>query len=73
MSEVKAQQHQVIHYIVTVGRGEVGKSALILKFMYDEVGPYNKNNRNMRAVSEFPLHKLMINNYFEIPKRGLGC
>ena len=73
MSEAKAQQHQVIHYIVTVGRGEVGKSALTVKFMYDEVGPQNKNDRKMRAVSEFPMHKLKINNYFEIPKRGLGC
>ena len=40
-----------------VGSGGVGKSALTLQFMYDEVGPYNKNDRKIRAVSEFSMHK----------------
>lgn len=57
MSKAKAQQPQVIHKVIMVGSGGVGKSALTLQFMYDEVGPHNKNDRKMRAVTEFSMHK----------------
>nr|XP_022306499.1 ras-related protein Ral-A-like isoform X1 [Crassostrea virginica]XP_022306500.1 ras-related protein Ral-A-like isoform X1 [Crassostrea virginica] len=36
MSKAKAQQPQVIHKVIMVGSGGVGKSALTLQFMYDE-------------------------------------
>ena len=37
MSKPKAQQPAVIHKVIMVGSGGVGKSALTLQFMYDEV------------------------------------
>ena len=37
MSKGKAAQPQVIHKVIMVGYGGVGKSALTLQFMYDEV------------------------------------
>ena len=37
MSKAKAQQPAVIHKVIMVGSGGVGKSALTLQFMYDEV------------------------------------
>ena len=37
MSKPKAQQPQTIHKVIMVGSGGVGKSALTLQFMYDEV------------------------------------
>lgn len=37
MSKAKTQQPQVIHKVIMVGSGGVGKSALTLQFMYDEV------------------------------------
>jgi len=36
MSKAKAQQPTVIHKVIMVGSGGVGKSALTLQFMYDE-------------------------------------
>ncbi|KAK3108629.1 hypothetical protein FSP39_012066 [Pinctada imbricata] len=36
MSKAKATQPQVIHKVIMVGSGGVGKSALTLQFMYDE-------------------------------------
>ncbi|KAL4222105.1 hypothetical protein ACF0H5_018146 [Mactra antiquata] len=36
MSKAKAQQPAVIHKVIMVGSGGVGKSALTLQFMYDE-------------------------------------
>ncbi|XP_062607691.1 ras-related protein Ral-A-like isoform X2 [Saccostrea cucullata] len=36
MSKAKTQQPQVIHKVIMVGSGGVGKSALTLQFMYDE-------------------------------------
>ncbi|PVD29865.1 hypothetical protein C0Q70_09122 [Pomacea canaliculata] len=36
MSKTKAQQPAVIHKVIMVGSGGVGKSALTLQFMYDE-------------------------------------
>jgi GTPase SAR1 family protein len=58
MSKAKSQQPAVIHKVIMVGSGGVGKSALTLQFMYDEVriniflppeqttthGNINKNN-----------------------------
>lgn len=40
MSKAKAQQPAVIHKVIMVGSGGVGKSALTLQFMYDEVSQY---------------------------------
>ena len=40
MSKAKAQQPAVIHKVIMVGSGGVGKSALTLQFMYDEVSVY---------------------------------
>ncbi len=37
MSKGKPQQPAVIHKVIMVGSGGVGKSALTLQFMYDEV------------------------------------
>lgn len=37
MSKAKSQQPAVIHKVIMVGSGGVGKSALTLQFMYDEV------------------------------------
>lgn len=37
MSKTKSQQPAVIHKVIMVGSGGVGKSALTLQFMYDEV------------------------------------
>jgi len=37
MSKTKASQASVIHKVIMVGSGGVGKSALTLQFMYDEV------------------------------------
>ena len=37
MSKTKAPQPAVIHKVIMVGSGGVGKSALTLQFMYDEV------------------------------------
>lgn len=37
MSKAKTQQPAVIHKVIMVGSGGVGKSALTLQFMYDEV------------------------------------
>ena len=37
MSKTKTQQPAVIHKVIMVGSGGVGKSALTLQFMYDEV------------------------------------
>lgn len=37
MSKTKAQTPAVIHKVIMVGSGGVGKSALTLQFMYDEV------------------------------------
>ena len=37
MSKAKTQQPAVIHKGIMVGSGGVGKSALTLQFMYDEV------------------------------------
>ena len=37
MSKAKPQQPAVIHKVIMVGSGGVGKSALTLQFMYDEV------------------------------------
>ena len=37
MSKNKTQQPAVIHKVIMVGSGGVGKSALTLQFMYDEV------------------------------------
>lgn len=37
MSKAKAQQPAVIHKVIMVGSGGVGKSALTLQFMYEEV------------------------------------
>lgn len=37
MSKSKIQQPTVIHKVIMVGSGGVGKSALTLQFMYDEV------------------------------------
>ena len=41
MSKAKTQQPAVIHKVIMVGSGGVGKSALTLQFMYDEVGFIN--------------------------------
>ena len=38
MSKPKMQAPAVIHKVIMVGSGGVGKSALTLQFMYDEVG-----------------------------------
>ena len=37
MSKGKAVQPNAVHKIIMVGSGGVGKSALTLQFMYDEV------------------------------------
>ena len=37
MSKAKTSQTSVIHKVIMVGSGGVGKSALTLQFMYDEV------------------------------------
>jgi len=37
MSKPKTQAPAVIHKVIMVGSGGVGKSALTLQFMYDEV------------------------------------
>jgi len=37
MSRAKQSQTSVIHKVIMVGSGGVGKSALTLQFMYDEV------------------------------------
>jgi len=37
MSKAKPSQASVIHKVIMVGSGGVGKSALTLQFMYDEV------------------------------------
>ena len=37
MSKAKSTQPAVIHKVIMVGSGGVGKSALTLQFMYDEV------------------------------------
>ena len=37
MSKAKTQQPVVLHKVIMVGSGGVGKSALTLQFMYDEV------------------------------------
>ena len=39
MSKPKPQQPAVVHKVIMVGSGGVGKSALTLQFMYDEVSP----------------------------------
>ena len=42
MSKAKPQQPAVIHKVIMVGSGGVGKSALTLQFMYDEVRDFLK-------------------------------
>lgn len=37
MSKNKAQTPSVVHKVIMVGSGGVGKSALTLQFMYEEV------------------------------------
>jgi len=37
MAKAKATTPSVIHKVIMVGSGGVGKSALTLQFMYDEV------------------------------------
>ena len=37
MAKAKAQTPTIIHKVIMVGSGGVGKSALTLQFMYDEV------------------------------------
>ena len=37
MSKAKSTPSSVIHKVIMVGSGGVGKSALTLQFMYDEV------------------------------------
>ena len=46
MSKAKTQQPAVIHKVIMVGSGGVGKSALTLQFMYDEV--------SIRKIEVFP-------------------
>lgn len=40
MSSSKAGNKSLIHKVIMVGSGGVGKSALTLQFMYDEVWSY---------------------------------
>lgn len=41
VNKSKAQSSLVLHKVIMVGSGGVGKSALTLQFMYDEVtNPY---------------------------------
>ena len=54
MSKAKAQQPQVIHKVIMVGSGGVGKSALTLQFMYDEVGPHAKMIEKWGRDQGFP-------------------
>ena len=46
----------VVHKVIMVGSGGVGKSALTLQFMYDEVRRNwsNQNNRNSLCIVFFP-------------------
>ena len=48
MSKAKPQQPAVIHKVIMVGSGGVGKSALTLQFMYDEVSDHSQ-------IRELPL------------------
>ena len=49
----KAQQPAVIHKVIMVGSGGVGKSALTLQFMYDEV-------RNVDCVSTMLIFTVIL-------------
>ena len=51
MSKAKTQQPAVIHKVIMVGSGGVGKSALTLQFMYDEVRTLI-NNLTLKAPNK---------------------
>ena len=44
MSKPKSAAPSVIHKVIMVGSGGVGKSALTLQFMYDEVSSFVQCN-----------------------------
>lgn len=50
MSKTKSQQPAVIHKVIMVGSGGVGKSALTLQFMYDEVRLVSSQQSELRLV-----------------------
>ena len=47
MSKPKMQAPAVIHKVIMVGSGGVGKSALTLQFMYDEVGDCRRSGNDV--------------------------
>lgn len=55
MSKAKTQQPQVIHKVIMVGSGGVGKSALTLQFMYDEVRSYAQTERWTKSNFQYPI------------------
>lgn len=46
----KGQNSLALHKVIMVGSGGVGKSALTLQFMYDEVRICARNSREMPAT-----------------------
>ena len=63
MSKAKPQQPAVIHKVIMVGSGGVGKSALTLQFMYDEVKRLLKILRHIKHTTVAELTQPCINSY----------
>lgn len=55
MSKAKAQQPAVIHKVIMVGSGGVGKSALTLQFMYEEVRLVGQEGLSNFVIGKLPL------------------
>lgn len=49
-SKSKNQSSLALHKVIMVGSGGVGKSALTLQFMYDEVSQHNPINLNLKLL-----------------------
>lgn len=57
----KGQNSLALHKVIMVGSGGVGKSALTLQFMYDEVRVYSSNYLRRCMLQSVKLH---LYNYF---------
>lgn len=51
----KGQNSLALHKVIMVGSGGVGKSALTLQFMYDEVSNLHHNKGNLQIVEAYCL------------------
>lgn len=59
MSKKPEDVPHALHKLIMVGSGGVGKSALTLRFMYDEVSKMNFKNSRKIAKSYFVVHRCL--------------